>query len=60
MVLAVLAFVRFLQRRIALTKLRRQVYKTTVIRSAQDLCPAAASQEEAWAVTEQQWYTFSY
>ena len=32
-----------------------QVYKTTVIRSAQDLCPSAATQEAALAVTEQQW-----
>lgn len=32
-----------------------QVYKTTVIRSAQDLCPSAASQEDAWAMSEQQW-----
>ena len=32
-----------------------QVYKTTLIRSTQDLCPTAASQEEAWAQMEQQW-----
>ncbi|MGB1599092.1 MAG: hypothetical protein ACPIOQ_40460 [Promethearchaeia archaeon] len=32
-----------------------QVYKTTLIRSTQDLCPTAASQEEAWAQLEQQW-----
>jgi len=32
-----------------------QVYKTTVLRSAQDLCPNAKSQEEAWAMSEEQW-----
>jgi len=32
-----------------------QVYKTTLIRSALDLCPSAATQDEAMASTEQQW-----